>query len=56
MCKVDSEQTTRLYFGQNKLQMFGNNALQHLRQKPNTAHQHKQLTPTVKHGGGGLMI
>jgi len=32
------------------------NAQQHVWRKPNTAYQHKHLTPTVKHGGGGLMI
>ena len=36
--------------------MFGHNAQQHIWRKPNTAYQHKHLIPTVKHGGGGLMI
>ena len=39
-----------------KVEMFAHNAQQHIRWKPNTAYQHKHLIPTVKHGGGGLMI
>jgi len=39
-----------------KVEMFGHNALQHVWWKPNTASQHKHLTPIVKHGGGKLMI
>ena len=45
-----------LWTDQTKVETFGHNAQQHVWRKPNTAYQHKHLTPTVKHGGGGLMI
>jgi len=37
-------------------EMFGHNAQHCVWRKPNAAYQHKHLIPTVKHGGGGLMI
>ena len=45
-----------LWTDQTNVEMFGHNAQQHVWRKPNTAYQHKHLIPTVKHGGGGLMI
>jgi len=45
-----------LWSDQTKVEMFGPNAQQHVWRKPNTAYQHKHLIPTVKHGGGGVMI
>jgi len=45
-----------LWTDETKVKMFGYNAQQHVLRKPNTAYQHKHLIPTVKHGGGGLMI
>ena len=45
-----------LWTDQTKVEMFGLDAQQHVWRKPNTANQHKHLIPTVKHGGGGLMI
>ena len=38
------------------MERFDHNAQQPVWRKPNTAYQHKRLIPTVKHGGGGLMI
>ena len=45
-----------LWTDQTKVELFGHNAQQHVWRKPNTAYQHKHLIPTVKHGGGGLMM
>ena len=45
-----------LWTDQTKVEMFGHNAQQHVWRKPNTTYQHKHLIPTVKHGGGGLMM
>ena len=39
-----------------KVEKFVHNSQQHVWRKPDTAYQHKHLLPTVKHGGGGLMI
>ena len=36
--------------------MFGQDAQWHVWREPNTAYEHKHLIPTVKHGGGGMMI
>ena len=44
-----------LWTDQTKVEMFGH-AQQHIWRKPNTAYQHKHRIPTVKLGGGGLMI
>ena len=40
----------------NRVEMLGHNAQQHVWRKPNTASQNNHLIPTVKHGGGGLMM
>lgn len=36
--------------------MLGHKAQWPNRQKPNTTYQHKNLSPTVKHGGGRVVI
>lgn len=36
--------------------MLGHKAQWPNRQKPNTTYQHKNLSPTVKHVGGGVVI
>jgi len=45
-----------LWTDETKEKIFGHNTQQHVWRKPNTAYQHKHLIPTVKHGGGRLMI
>ena len=45
-----------LWTDETKVEISGHKAQRHIWQKPNTAYQHKHLIPTVKDGGGGVMI
>ena len=54
--KKDISNDLREAIVETKVEMFGLDAQQYVWRKPNTAYQHKHLIPTVKHGGGGLMI
>lgn len=44
-------------FGQmTKVEIFGSNAQRHLWQKPDTAYQHKHITPIIQRAGESVMI
>ena len=45
-----------LWTEEEKVEMFGHNALKHVWSKPNKAYKHKHLVPTVRRDGGGAMI
>uniref|UniRef100_A0A8C5R032 Transposase n=1 Tax=Leptobrachium leishanense TaxID=445787 RepID=A0A8C5R032_9ANUR len=39
-----------------KIELFGKNTQHYVWRKKGTAHQHQNLIPTVKHGGGSIMV
>uniref|UniRef100_A0A8C4PY27 Uncharacterized protein n=1 Tax=Eptatretus burgeri TaxID=7764 RepID=A0A8C4PY27_EPTBU len=39
-----------------KMELFGRNAKRYVSCKPNTSHHPKNTIPTVKHGGGSIML
>uniref|UniRef100_A0A674PB52 Tc1-like transposase DDE domain-containing protein n=1 Tax=Takifugu rubripes TaxID=31033 RepID=A0A674PB52_TAKRU len=39
-----------------KIELFGHNAKQYVWRKSNTAHHPEHTIPTVKHGGGSIMV
>uniref|UniRef100_A0A3Q3JS38 Transposase n=1 Tax=Monopterus albus TaxID=43700 RepID=A0A3Q3JS38_MONAL len=41
---------------ESKIELFGHQSRGHVWHKPNTAFQEKNLIPTVKHGGGSVMV
>lgn len=45
-----------LWSDETKIEIFGLNAKRCLWRKPNTAHHHEHTVPTVKHGGGSIML
>ena len=45
-----------LWSDKTKMELFGLNAKRYVWRKPNTAHQPKNTIPTVKHGGGSIML
>ena len=45
-----------LWTDETKIELFGHNYLRRVWQKPNAAFQEKNLRPTVKHGGGSIML
>ena len=47
---------TVLFSDESKFNIFGNDGKQIVWRKPNTALNKENLTPTVKHGGGNVMI
>jgi hypothetical protein len=46
----------RRYSGQTKMKLFGHQGKRHARRKPNTFHHPENPLPTVKHGGGSIML
>uniref|UniRef100_T1E4C8 Transposase n=1 Tax=Crotalus horridus TaxID=35024 RepID=T1E4C8_CROHD len=50
--------TGKIYCGQMKpkYELFGKNTQHYVWRKKGTAHQHQNLIPTVKHGGGSIMV
>ena len=45
-----------LWTDETKVELFGRNTQRHVWRKNGTAHQHQHLIPTVKHGGGCIMV
>uniref|UniRef100_A0A8C7MH88 SEC24 homolog D, COPII coat complex component n=1 Tax=Oncorhynchus kisutch TaxID=8019 RepID=A0A8C7MH88_ONCKI len=45
-----------LWSDETKIELFGNNAKCYVWRKSNTAHHPEHPTPTVKHGGGSIMV
>ena len=41
---------------ESKIELLGRNKQRHIWRKPNTAFDKKDLVPTVKHGGGSIMV
>uniref|UniRef100_A0AAR2JP33 Transposase Tc1-like domain-containing protein n=4 Tax=Pygocentrus nattereri TaxID=42514 RepID=A0AAR2JP33_PYGNA len=45
-----------LWSDETKIELFGVNARRHVWRKPGTAHHEANTIPTVKHGGGSIML
>ncbi|KAG2469917.1 TCB1 transposase, partial [Polypterus senegalus] len=45
-----------LWSDKTKIELFGVNVRRHVWRKPGTAHHHANTIPTVKHGGGSIML
>ena len=45
-----------LWSDETKIELFGVNTRRHVWRKPGTAHHHANTIPTVKHGGGSIML
>ncbi|KAK3539900.1 hypothetical protein QTP70_017709 [Hemibagrus guttatus] len=45
-----------LWFDETKIELFGLNGKRHVWRKPGTAHHLANTIPTVKHGGGSIML
>ncbi|MCJ8736209.1 hypothetical protein PDJAM_G00256240 [Pangasius djambal] len=45
-----------LWADETKIELFGLNAKRYVWRKPNTAHHPEHTIPTVKHGGGSIML
>lgn len=45
-----------LWSDETKIELFGNNAKRYVWRKSNTAHHPEHTIPTVKHGGGSIMV
>uniref|UniRef100_A0AAZ3SLG3 Transposase Tc1-like domain-containing protein n=1 Tax=Oncorhynchus tshawytscha TaxID=74940 RepID=A0AAZ3SLG3_ONCTS len=45
-----------LWSDETKIELFGNNAKCYVWRKSNTAHHPEHTLPTVKHGGGSIMV
>ena len=45
-----------LWSDETKIELFGVNAKHHVWRKPGTAHHQANTIPTVKHGGGSIML
>uniref|UniRef100_A0A8C5LS31 Uncharacterized protein n=1 Tax=Leptobrachium leishanense TaxID=445787 RepID=A0A8C5LS31_9ANUR len=45
-----------LWAGETKIELFGKNTQHYVWRKKGTAHQYQNLIPTVKHGGGSIMV
>ncbi|KAG2463316.1 TCB1 transposase, partial [Polypterus senegalus] len=45
-----------LWFDETKIELFGVNAMRHVWRKPGIAHQQANTIPTVKYGGGSIML
>jgi hypothetical protein len=54
--KPDSNWQSVLWTDETKIELFGKNEKQRVWRKPNSAFQQKNLKPTVKHGGGSIML
>ena len=45
-----------LWSDETRMDLFGLNAKHYIWRKPNTAHHPKNTIPTVKHGGGSIIL
>ena len=45
-----------LWSDETKIELFGLNGERYVWRKPSTAHHPKNTIPTVKHGGGSIML
>ena len=45
-----------LWSDETKIELFGHQTRRYVWWKPNTAHHQKHTIPTVKHGGGSIML
>ena len=57
--RLKDSQTMRnmiLWSDKTKIKLFGLNAKRHVWKKPGTAHHLANTIPTVKHGGGRIML
>ena len=56
---LKDSQTVRnkiLWSDETKIELFGLNSKRHVWRKPGTAHHLPNTIPTVKHGGGSIML
>ncbi|PAA51081.1 hypothetical protein BOX15_Mlig033219g1 [Macrostomum lignano] len=56
LSKPDSYWQSVLWTDETKIELFGRNEKQCVWHKPNTSFEQKHLKPTVKHGGGSIML
>ena len=57
--RLEDSQTMRnkiLWSDETKIELFGLNSKRHVWRKPGTAHHLANTIPTVKHGGGSIML
>ncbi|KAK3551058.1 hypothetical protein QTP70_011485 [Hemibagrus guttatus] len=53
---LKDSQTMRNWYDETKTELFGLNGKHHVWRKPGTAHHLANTIPTVKHGGGSIMM
>uniref|UniRef100_A0A8C7N1Z7 Transposase n=1 Tax=Oncorhynchus kisutch TaxID=8019 RepID=A0A8C7N1Z7_ONCKI len=56
VCHKPPGRHTKHVEDETKIELFGNNAKRYVWRKSNTAHHPEHLIPTVKHGGGSIMV
>ena len=54
--KADEFRKSVLWFDETKLELFGHTDVAYVWQRKGEAFNHKSTVPTVKHGGGSIML